>query len=323
MLPGGRGSNSRLRAKIVVSAGGVALLLALPAFAASGGVARVRSRRERAAAGASGALDGAPLTGAYLARRLPSIALLRRSPFAPAPPRLAAFAYPVFSAQAMAQDADQSQKGKQKVEKKGKVRLTYGAGKGPKYSPGHLFYVIPAYEVSYLKTVPPMTPKQKFDAMFSETYDWQGLAMGGLETLFEHTSNGYCGYGPGFGGYMKCFASAQIDADDSGFWGDYVFPVWFHEDPRYFRLGESHSFASRFLYAVDRTFIARSDLTGRSTFAWAPTLGTILAAIASNTYYPNDQRGVGLTASRVEFDLIGTAIFNLEAEFWPDIRNVF
>lgn len=304
------------------------LVLALPAFAASGGIPRVRSRRVRADAGSGGAPEGAPLAGAYLARRLPSISLLSRSPFAPAQPRLAAFTYPVFSPQAMVQEqsdqeADQRKKGKQKVEKKGKVRLTYGAGKGPKYSPGHVFYVIPAYEVSYLKKVPPMTPRQKFDAMFTETYDWQALAMGGLETLFEHTSNGYCGYGKGAGGYLKCYASAQLDGDDSGFWGDYVFPVWFHEDPRYFRLGENHSFASRFLYAVDRTFIVRSDTTGRPTFAWAPTLGTILASIASNTYYPNSQRGVGLTVSRIEFDLIGTAIFNLEAEFWPDIRNVF
>ncbi|MGH9533681.1 MAG: hypothetical protein ACRD2E_02350 [Terriglobales bacterium] len=295
------------------------VLLALPAFAALAGTARVRSRREWAETRGATQPEGAPLTGAYVARRLPSISLLPRSPLTAARPRLGALTFPLFSAQAFAQQEVQSEKS----QKKGKVHLTYGTGKGPKYSPGHVFYVIPAYEVSYLKNVPPLTPQQKFDAMFTETYDWQALAMGGLETLFEHTSNGYCGYGPGWGGYGKCYASAQIDGDDSGFWGDYVFPVWFHEDPRYFRLGEGHSFAVRFWYALDRTFIARSDLTGRPTFAWAPTLGTILAAVASNTYYPNAQRGVGLTASRIEFDLIGTATFNLEAEFWPDIRNLF
>jgi hypothetical protein len=51
-------------------------------------------------------------------------------------------------------------------------------------------------------------------------------------------------------------------------------------------------------------------------------LGTVIAGVVSNTYYPHHDRGFGLTMSRIGIDLAGTAVFNLEAEFWADIKNV-
>lgn len=188
-----------------------------------------------------------------------------------------------------------------------------GAGK-------HIFFIIPAYNVEYLRNVPPLTPHEKLLEMLRDVYDPMGLALGGVETLLEHSSTGFCGYGPGLGGFGKCYGAALVDANTSGFIGDYLLPVWFHQDPRYFRLGQG-SGATRIFYALSRVFVTRSDRGGGTVVDSSALLGTLAAAVLSNVYYPRTDRGVGLTMSRIGFDLGGTAIFNLGAEFWPDIKN--
>ncbi|HVB40537.1 MAG TPA: hypothetical protein VNE83_06525, partial [Terriglobales bacterium] len=89
---------------------------------------------------------------------------------------------------------------------------------------------------------------------------------------------------------------------------------------RYFRLGPQAGVGARIWYAVSRVFVARTD-SGGWTFASGATGGTVLAAVASNLYYPAGERNVPHTFSRMYWDLGGTAIFNLEAEFWPDIEQ--
>lgn len=187
-------------------------------------------------------------------------------------------------------------------------------------SPGHIFFVIPAFNVSYLRRVPPLTPHQKFVMWARGAYDPLGLAGDAVKAALEHSpQGGFCDYGSGLPGYGKCFGSALLDANVSSFFGDYLFPVWLHQDPRYFRLGRG-SIPLRLLYAVSRVFITRTD-SGGSAFASASLMGTLLAGVTSNFYYPRQDRGVNLTLSRMEWDLGGTAIFNIEAEFWPDIEH--
>ena len=195
------------------------------------------------------------------------------------------------------------------------------AGQGaPSASPHHIFFVIPAYKVDYSGKFVPMTAHEKLTEYLQGAYDPMGLAGLAVETGFEHSPiDGFCGYGLGVGGFGKCYGSALLDANVSSFFGDYLFNVWLHEDPRYFRLGPQAGIGTRIWYAVTRTFISRSD-SGGWTFAAAPTSGTVLAAVASNLYYPQSERNMAHTMSRIEWDLGGTVIFNLEAEFWPDIQ---
>lgn len=189
-------------------------------------------------------------------------------------------------------------------------------------SPKHIFFIIPAFKVEYLKNVPPLTAHEKLVEMLSDVYDPMGLTLSGAEALLEHSSTGFCGYGPGWGGYGKCYGAALLDANTSGFIGDYLLPVWFHQDPRYFRLGQG-STSTRILYALSRVFFTRSDRGGGTVVDSSALLGTLAAATLSNTYYPKADRGLGLTMSRIGFDLGGTALFNLGAEFWPDISKSF
>ncbi|MGH9466886.1 MAG: hypothetical protein ACRD1Y_05980 [Terriglobales bacterium] len=189
-------------------------------------------------------------------------------------------------------------------------------------APGHhLFWVIPAYQVEYLKNVPPLSPHEKFVEMAEDAYDPLGLALSGAEVLvLEHNrKTGFCEYGGGWGGFGKCYGAAWLDANISGALGDWALPVWWHQDPRYFRLGTGSVF-SRTLYALSRVFICRSD-SGKTVLDTSQLTGTVAASFISNLYYPKTERGTGLTMSRIGIDLGGTAIFNLEAEFWQDIHQ--
>jgi hypothetical protein len=188
-------------------------------------------------------------------------------------------------------------------------------------SPKHIFLVVPAFHVTYLQTFKPMTSREKFDEWLQGTYDPRGLGLYAFEAAtLEHSSkDGFCGYGNGWGGYGKCFGATELDANISSFFGDFLFPVIMHQDPRYFRLGEG-SFGKRVGYALSRVFVTHAD-SGRTVFFASALSGTVLGAAASNLYYPVQDRSFGHTVNRMGLDLGNTALFNAAAEFWPDISR--
>jgi hypothetical protein len=191
----------------------------------------------------------------------------------------------------------------------------------PTRSPGHIFWVIPAYKVDYGQGFQPLTKKEKFDEWAQATYDPLGLAAAAVEAAtLEHSSDGgFCDYGHGWPGYGKCFGSLELDATNSSFIGDFLLPVVLHQDPRYFRLGEG-SIGRRIWYAAERVFVTYND-SGHTVFSSASLSGTVIAAALSNLYYPAQDVGAGHTASRIGIDLLNTALYNAAAEFWPDIHR--
>lgn len=187
-------------------------------------------------------------------------------------------------------------------------------------SPGHIFWVVPAFKVDYQNNgFKPLTTKEKFQEWAQGAYDPLGLGTGAFEaaTLEHSSSDGFCGYGPGWLGYGKCFGSLELDATVSSFIGDFALTSLLHQDPRYFRLGKG-SFERRLWYAVSRVFVTYND-SGRTVFYSAAITGTVAAAAISNLYYPSQDVGVGHTMSRIALDLGNTALYDAAAEFWPDI----
>jgi len=77
----------------------------------------------------------------------------------------------------------------------------------------------------------------------------------------------------------------------------FVFPSLLHQDPRYFREG-SGPWKSRFAHALLRPVLTNTD-SGRKAFNWSGLLGGLAASALANTYYPQEEHGVGKTFSRV------------------------
>jgi hypothetical protein len=188
-------------------------------------------------------------------------------------------------------------------------------------SPGHIFWVIPAFKVDYGQGFKPLTPKEKFQEWARTSYDPLGLGVGAFEAgILEYSSkDGFCGYGKVWSDYGKCFGSLELDATDSSFIGDFVLPVVLHQDPRFFRLGEG-SFGRRLWWAVSRVFLTYND-SGHTVFYSSALTGTVVAAALSNLYYPSQDVGARHTMTRIAIDLGNTALYNLAAEFWPDIHK--
>jgi hypothetical protein len=210
------------------------------------------------------------------------------------------------------QDSSADQKGEDKKQ---------STSPAPNRSPGHIFWVVPAFKVDYGQGFKPLTTKEKFTEWARGAYDPLGLGAGAVEaaTLEHSSTDGFCGYGPGWGGYGKCFGSLELDANISSFIGDFALTSLWHQDPRYFRLGKG-SVGQRLWYAVTRVFVTYND-SGHTVVYSSALTGTAVAAGISNLYYPQKDRTVGHSVSRVAIDLGNTALYNAAAEFWPDIHS--
>ncbi len=179
--------------------------------------------------------------------------------------------------------------------------------------------VVPLFAMTNVRNAPPLTSHQKFELMVRTMIDPFTFVSAGLTAGLGQATNSFEGYGQGAEGFGKRYGAALADNADSNFFSNFFYPVIFKQDPRYFRLGEG-SVKVRTWDAIKQEFIARKD-SGGHTFHYSNVLGAITAGTISNVYYPQEDRGVGLTAGRAATALGYGCLGNLFLEFWPDIDH--
>jgi hypothetical protein len=91
------------------------------------------------------------------------------------------------------------------------------------------------------------------------------------------------------------------------------------QDPRYHRLGTG-PLTKRLGHALIRPVLTHKD-SGERAFNWSGILGSIAASGLSNAYYPEKDRGLGPTFSRVVMSLPFSIIDELVNEFGPDMEK--
>jgi hypothetical protein len=128
-------------------------------------------------------------------------------------------------------------------------------------------------------------------------------------------------FGQGATGYSQRFAAAVADNATGDFFGIFLYPAIFHQDPRYYRVGHG-SAQSRLGHALEHTFIAHSD-SGKRMFNYSEWFTTVSSKLVSNLYHPGNPRGFGPTASRVGFSVAGDMGWDVLREFWPEIAHKF
>jgi hypothetical protein len=218
---------------------------------------------------------------------------------------------------------------------------TSGQGKAAGTSNDRLFLALPNFlTLENGGHVPPLTTGQKFKVVARGSFDkiefpWYGVLSG-----ISQAENSEPGYGQGWKGYGKRYASAFADGTIENFMVAAVFPSLLHQDPRFFQTSEG-GFAHRAGYAVSRIFVTRTD-SGHSQFNYSEIFGSALsAAISTNTYHPrsfitaryNAATGMvtyvqnasdrtlpntlSVWGTQVCYDTITIVI----KEFWPDVRR--
>ncbi|SEC10411.1 hypothetical protein [Terriglobus roseus] len=99
---------------------------------------------------------------------------------------------------------------------------------------------------------------------------------------------------------------------------DAVFSPMFHDDPRYYALGDGHSFVNRVVYAASRVVVTRSSYSMKNKINVPLLLGYGSAAGLNNLYYPDGDRGGKNTMENWGTSLVGAALGFEVSEFLDD-----
>jgi hypothetical protein len=182
--------------------------------------------------------------------------------------------------------------------------------------------VVPQFSVTSRQDAPPLSPGDKFRLFAKSAFDPVEFGVVGLQAGLSQAENEFPEYGQGTEGYAKRYGAGLADEVSAGFFSNFFYPTLLKEDPRYFRLGQG-TVKHRIGYALTQEFVCHTDKGGRS-FNVSNVLGAVSAGGISNVYYPQSDRGFGLTLSRAGIELLYGSLGGISDEFWPDIsRKLF
>jgi hypothetical protein len=182
-----------------------------------------------------------------------------------------------------------------------------------------LFWILPTFSVADSKSVRPLTTGGKFRLFVKDKTDPFTIGWVGFEAGLAQANNDFPEYGQGAAGYGKRFGAGLANETAGGFFGTFLFPSVLHQDPRYYRLGTG-PFRKRLGHALIRPVLTHKDSGGRA-FNWSGLLASIATSSLSNAYYPEANRGVGATFSRVAMSVPFAMIDELVNEFGPDVEK--
>lgn len=172
---------------------------------------------------------------------------------------------------------------------------------------------IPNFYVSYIPDAAPLNAKQKFELAWRASIDPFKFAITGAAAGIEQAAGTPDGWGQDAAGYGQRYGALYADDVSWTFFGDFMFPALFHQDPRYFYKGTG-SVKSRLGYAIVNAVICKGD-NKKWQFNYSYILGDLVAAGISNAYYPQKDRGAGLTFENAAIGIGATAAADILQEF--------
>jgi hypothetical protein len=163
-----------------------------------------------------------------------------------------------------------------------------------------------------------LTPRAKFKLAWDDATDRAIFLQTAFLSGIGQATNSNPSFGQGVAGYARRFGTTYGDFAIENMTTEAVYPVLFHQDPRYFRRGQG-SARSRLMYAMSRLFITKGD-SGGSQFNYSEIIGAATSVAISNAYYP-DERTVGNNVGRYSEQLAFDAASNVLKEFWPELKR--
>src|SRR5262249_12967860 len=128
----------------------------------------------------------------------------------------------------------------------------------PHYEPGELLCTL--------------QPKDKFLLFVRDTVDPLTFVAASFSAGLGQAQNSDPSYGQGLTGYGKRFGIAIVDQAQGDFFGDFLYPTVFFEDPRYYRLGRGAT-SRRLAHALEHAVFAYNP-DGSRMFNFSVWLGT-------------------------------------------------
>jgi hypothetical protein len=120
-------------------------------------------------------------------------------------------------------------------------------------------------------------------------------------------------------GYTRRLGANFAGQTASRFFGDFLYPTVFFEDPRYYRMAYG-SKKARLLHAMSHVVVARRD-NGNLMFNYTEWLATGSSVALNNLYHPGNQPGVAAAARNGAFSVLQDMGFDVLREFWPELAR--
>ena len=202
------------------------------------------------------------------------------------------------------------------VEAAPKSRPTPLFGQQPK----RILGIMPNFRaVSAGATPPPPTLRQNFLVATRNSFDYSSFVFVGITSLLAEANDAHPQLGEGIDGFERYSWRGWVDKTDGNYWVIFVLPTLFHQDERYYALGQGGAW-KRLTYSASRILITPS-YHEHSSFNISEILGRGIAQGISLTYYPSQTRTPGAIAQKYAYAIGRDALTNIFREFWPDIAT--
>jgi hypothetical protein len=163
--------------------------------------------------------------------------------------------------------------------------------------------------------------KDKFILFLQDSVDPITFLSAGFDAGIDQAQNNDHSYGQGAAGYGKRFGANYAGEVSSEFFKVFAYPTIFSEDPRYYRMAHG-SAGKRLFHALEHSVVAYNE-NGGQMFNASEWFGTTSAMVLSNTYHPDNRRGVARAAERVGYSVLSDMGYDVLREFWPEIARKF
>jgi hypothetical protein len=168
------------------------------------------------------------------------------------------------------------------------------------------------------QTAPSLSSQAKVVLGLKESFTFFSAVGWTASAGFSQLTNGSPNYGTDSGAFGERLGATSLRLISQNIIGNAFFAPLFHEDPRYYKMGDGHNLAQRVIYAATRTLITKSD-DGRSQPNFSLLSGHLAGAALTNTYYPSINRGFKETAETFGNSIGGSAVGFVVTEFLYDV----
>jgi hypothetical protein len=162
---------------------------------------------------------------------------------------------------------------------------------------------------------------EKFRLFVNDSVDPVNFAGFSWNAGLGQLQNADPSYRQGLAGYARRLAAGAADNATDDFFGIFLYPTLFHQDPRYYRVGHG-TVQGRLGHALAHNFVTTSD-SGKRVFNLSEWCTTVTGMVVTNLYHPDAPRGFGPSARRVGFSVANDMGWDVLREFWPEISHKF
>jgi hypothetical protein len=169
----------------------------------------------------------------------------------------------------------------------------------------------------------PLSAGQKIKLAAYQDVNGNILIPSLLVAGISHALNSDPKYGTDKGAFGERYGATILRETSQAILSTGVGDAIFHDDPRYYVMGDGHSIKRRVWYAATQVFVTRTDVDGERQRWNAPLLlGYLGAAALTQTYYPPTSQGASVVFRTYGTSLGGAALGFGYHEFLGDALRI-